>query len=185
MSLRLLPNILTLFRMFAVAPIVYWLIQGQYFAAFVLAVLAGISDLLDGYLARRYGWMTHFGGVLDPLTDKLLLVSTVLTLGWLQQIPGWLVFLVVLRDLVIVLGGLYYHFLVERITDSRPTQLSKWNTLLQIVLVVAVMLGLAFPSTSGPWVGWMIYLTAVTTVASGVQYVVIWSLKARRHAKNA
>lgn len=179
MSLRLLPNILTLFRMIAVAPIVYWLLKGQYFAAFVLAVFAGVSDLLDGYLARRYGWMTHFGGVLDPLTDKLLLVSTVVTLAWLQQLPWWLVFLVVLRDVVIICGAFYYHYRVERIADSQPTQLSKWNTLLQIALVVSVMLGLAFPSTSGPWVQWLIYLTAVTTIASGVQYVVIWSLKAR------
>jgi len=184
-SLRLLPNILTLFRMIAVGPIVLWLLQGRYFAAFVLAIFAGVSDLLDGYLARRFGWMTHFGGVLDPLTDKLLLVSTVFTLAWLQQLPWWLVVLVVLRDVVIICGGLYYHHRIERITDAKPTTLSKWNTLMQIVLVVAVMLGLAFPPAQGPWLQWLIYITAVTTVASGLQYVYIWSLKARRHSEHA
>ena len=96
--------------MLSVGPIIYWLLTGSYTAAFILAVFAGISDLLDGYLARKFGWITHFGGVLDPLTDKLLLVSTTLTLAWLGYLPWWLVFLVVLRDLIIVLGGLYYHY---------------------------------------------------------------------------
>ena len=135
MNLSILPNLLTLFRMFAVIPIVYWLIIGSYQAAFLLAVFAGISDLLDGYLARRYGWMTHFGGILDPLTDKFLLVSTTLTLAWLGQLPWWLVSLIVLRDLVIVFGGLYYHHLIVKITSSKPTTMSKWNTFLQILLI--------------------------------------------------
>jgi cardiolipin synthase len=167
--------------MLAVGPLVYCLLTGRFQTAFVLAVFAGISDLLDGYLARRYGWMTHFGGVLDPLTDKFLLVSTTLTLAWLEQLPWWLVVIVVLRDLVIVAGGLCYHYLVARITAARPTTLSKWNTLMQILLVVAVMLNLAFPHFSGPWIHWLMYTVAATTIASGVQYVVIWSLRARRH----
>lgn len=185
MSLRLLPNALTLFRMLAVGPIVYWLLTGEYTAALVLAVFAGISDLLDGYLARRFGWMTHFGGILDPLTDKFLLVSTTLTLAWLGQLPWWLVLLVVLRDLVIICGGLYYHNFITPIVNSFPTALSKWNTLMQIVLIVVAMLGLVFPQTVGPWNLWLIYVVAITTIASGVQYVLIWSLRARRHYQHA
>ncbi len=181
MSLRLLPNALTIFRMIAVGPIVYWLFTGQYRAAFILGVFAGISDLLDGFLARRFGWVTHFGGVLDPLTDKLLLVSTTLALAFLGFLPWWLVVLVVLRDLVIVSGGYYYHYRVTKITTAQPTNLSKWNTFLQILLIVLVMLGLAFPQWSGPWTDWLVYLVAITTVASGIQYVVIWSNKARKH----
>jgi cardiolipin synthase len=185
MSLRLLPNVLTLFRMLAVAPIVYWLLTGRYRAALVLAVLAGISDLLDGYLARRFGWTTHFGGVLDPLTDKLLLVSATLALAWLGHLPWWLFALVVLRDLVIVCGGYYYHYRIARIVSAEPTMLSKWNTLAQIVLVVAVVLGLAFPAAQGPWSDWLVAVAALTTAASGIQYVVIWSGRARRHRANA
>jgi cardiolipin synthase len=185
MSLRLLPNTLTLFRMLAVGPIVYCLLIGEYTAALVLAVFAGISDLLDGYLARRFNWMTHFGGILDPLTDKFLLVSTTLTLAWLGQLPWWLVILVVLRDLVIICGGLYYHNFITPIVNSHPTILSKWNTLMQILLIVLAMLGLAFPQTTGPWNLWLIYIVALTTVASGVQYVLIWSLRARRHYQHA
>jgi len=180
MTLSLLPNALTLFRMLSVGPLVYLLLEGDYFAAFVLAVLAGISDLLDGYLARRYGWITHFGGVLDPLTDKLLLVWTTMTLAWLGHLPWWLAFLVVLRDLVIVCGGLYYHYRVAKITPSKPTTLSKWNTFAQILLVVTVMLSLAFPRFAGPWIPALIYIAGATTLASGVQYVHIWSRRASR-----
>jgi cardiolipin synthase len=166
--------------MFAVAPIVYWLITGSFRAAFVLGVFAGLSDLLDGFVARRYGWMTHFGGVLDPLTDKFLLVSTTVTLAWLGHLPWWLVLLIVLRDVVIVVGGFYYHCRIARIATAEPTTLSKWNTFLQILLVVSVMLGLAYPSWSGPWTEVLIYAVAATTIVSGAHYVIIWAGKARR-----
>lgn len=180
MILRLLPNALTLFRMLASGPIVYLLLTGNNSPAFVLAVFAGISDLLDGYLARRFGWVSRFGRILDPLTDKLLLVSTTLALAWLGHLPWWLVGLVVLRDLVIVGGGLYYHHFIARITPTAPTALSKWNTFFQILLVVSVMFGLAFPGFDISWTGVLIYVVAATTLGSGIQYVVIWSLRAKR-----
>lgn len=179
MSLRLLPNVLTIFRMIVVGPVVYFLLTGQYRIAFYLAMAGGVSDLLDGYLARRFGWMTHWGGVLDPLADKFLLVSTTLTLAWLGHLPWWLVALIVIRDVVIVCGGYYYHFRIARLATATPTEFSKWNTFLQILLIVSVLLGLAFPSWSGPWITWLVYLTAITTLASGLHYVVIWSQKAR------
>ena len=185
MSLSLLPNLLTLFRMLAVGPIVYCLLTGAHLAAFVLAVFAGVSDLLDGYLARRFGWMTHFGGVLDPLTDKFFLVSTTLTLAWLGYLPWWLVSVIVLRDLIIVCGGLYYHYLIRRITNSKPTTLSKWNTFLQILLIVSIMLSLVFPSSSGRWIQWLMYTACFTTIASGIQYVIIWSVRAGRDRESA
>ncbi len=179
MSLRLLPNVLTIFRMILVGPIVYLLLSSQFKAACFLAMAAGISDLLDGFLARRFGWMTHWGGVLDPLADKILLVSTTLVLAWLGHLPSWLVLFIVARDLMIVFYGYYYHFRIARLATATPTELSKWNTLCQIVLVVSIMLGLAWPSTAGPWTTWLIYLTAITTVASWIQYAVIWSAKSR------
>jgi cardiolipin synthase len=180
MSLSLLPNVLTIFRIIVVGPIVLCLLAAQYRCAFYLAMAAGVSDLLDGYLARRFGWMTHWGGVLDPLADKFLLVSTTLTLAWLGFLPWWLVGLIVLRDVTIVCAGYYYHFRIARLATALPTQFSKWNTLCQILLVVSVMLGLAFPQSSGPWITWLVYLTAATTLASGMQYAVIWSRKAKR-----
>lgn len=179
MSLRLLPNVLTIFRMIVVGPLVYTLLTEQYVAAFYLAMAAGVSDLLDGFLARRFGWMTHWGGVLDPLADKLLLVTTTLTLAWLGHLPWWLVILIAARDVTIVFYGYYYHFRIARLATATPTQFSKWNTLFQILLVVSVMLGLAFPSWSGPWTTWLVYLTAATTFASGLHYAVVWSRKSR------
>lgn len=179
MSLRLLPNVLTIFRMIVVGPIVFLLLTDKFAMAFYIAMAAAVSDLLDGYLARTFGWMTHWGGVLDPLADKLLLVSTTLTLGWLGHLPWWLVGLIVVRDVMIVVGGYYYHFRVARLVTATPTVFSKWNTLCQILLVVSVMLGLAFPRVEGPWIIVLVYLTAVTTVATGVHYVAIWSRKAR------
>jgi cardiolipin synthase len=180
MSLSLLPNVVTIFRMILVGPIVYTLLVGEYKIAFYLAMAAGVSDLLDGFLARRFGWMTHWGGVLDPLADKLLLVSTTLTLAWLEYLPWWLVGLIVLRDVVIVTWGYYHHFRIARLATAVPTPFSKWNTLCQILLVVSVMLGLAYPQTAGPWNDWLVYLTAATTLASGLQYAVIWSRRARQ-----
>ncbi len=180
MSLHLLPNTLTLFRMLSVGPIMYFLLTGRYRSAFLVAFCAGISDLLDGYLARRFGWMTHFGGILDPLADKLLLVCTSLTLAWLGFLPLWLVALMVFRDLLIICGAWYFNKRIARITSATPSMLSKWNTLFQIMLVVCVMLGLAFPDFQGPWISWLIILVAISTVLSGAQYVMVWSAKARR-----
>lgn len=185
MSLRLLPNALTVFRAISVLPIVYWLLTGHYLAAFILAVLAGISDLLDGYLARRFDWMTPFGGILDPLTDKLLLVSTTLTLAWLGELPWWLFVLVIARDIIIVCGGTFYHHRIARITEAEPTMLSKWNTLLQILLVVSIMLGLAFQNLKGFWIEWLVYIVAATTIASGLQYVVVWSVRAKAERRES
>jgi len=177
-SLNLLPNTLTLFRMLSVGPIVYCLLTGRYRSAFLVAFCAGLSDLLDGFLARRFGWMTHFGGVLDPLADKLMLVCTSLTLAWLGFLPWWLVTLVVIRDLLIIGGAWYFNRYVAPIAKATPSLLSKWNTLFQILLVVCVMLSLAFPGLQGPWVEPLVLVVAITTVLSGVQYVMVWTAKA-------
>ncbi|HKX55344.1 MAG TPA: CDP-alcohol phosphatidyltransferase family protein, partial [Xanthomonadales bacterium] len=149
-GLHLLPNTLTLFRMLSVGPIIFFLLTGRYRSAFLVAFCAGISDLLDGFLARRFGWMTHFGGILDPLADKLLLVTVSITLAWLGHLPVWLVCLMVFRDLLIIAGAWYFHNHVARITSATPSTLSKWNTLFQIMLVVCVMLVLAFPKFDAP-----------------------------------
>lgn len=178
MNLSVLPNVLTLFRLFAVGPIVYWLLIGAYDAAAILAVCAGVSDLLDGYLARRYNWVTRFGGVLDPLTDKVFLIGTTGVLAWLNYLPWWLFLLVVARDLVIIGGAFYYHHRVAKISHAEPVTLSKANTFLHILLIVVVMTSLALSDVVQPWVQGLILLVALTTVVSGLQYVTIWSRKA-------
>ena len=178
MSLRLLPNTLTLLRAIAVGPIVMLLLAGQHATALWIAIAAGLSDLLDGYLARRFGWQTEWGGVLDPLADKLLIVCTTVTLAWLGQLPWWLVGLVILRDVVIVGGGLYYHWRVAPFL-AEPTTLSKMNSFLLVMLVLVVMLRLAWPAAAGPWEDLLIAAVTLTLISSGMQYVVTYWRRTR------
>ena len=112
MRLEQIPNAISVARIILVGPTAWLLVNERYGAAFVLFLVAGASDALDGQLAKRFGWQTPLGGLLDPIADKLLLVVSFLCLGWLGELPAWLVGLVILRDLVIVSGATAYHFRV-------------------------------------------------------------------------
>jgi cardiolipin synthase len=175
--LRSLPNLISLLRILLVVPIVLLMLRQEYGAALLLFFLAGMSDGLDGFLAKRYGWKTRLGAILDPIADKLLLVSSYLALTWLGLIPVWLTAMIIARDLTIVSGGLGYHLLIGPF-EPAPSRISKLNTLAQLVLVVAVM----FDQGVLPLYGWMltglVYLVLLTTVASGIHYVVIWGRRA-------
>lgn len=179
LSPRDLPNVLTVLRMFLVAPLVYLLLTGRYPAALTLAVIAGLSDWLDGALARHFGWQSRFGGILDPLADKLLMVSVYAALAWLGELPWWLFVLAVARDLVIVTGGYVYHRLFEPF-QPEPTRMSKFNTACQIALMWAILLRLAGIGLPAPVVGGLIVLVALTLVATLLQYLLLWGLRARR-----
>ncbi|MEA3302469.1 MAG: CDP-alcohol phosphatidyltransferase family protein [Pseudomonadota bacterium] len=179
MNLRQLPNTISIFRVVLVFPIIYLLLNHQYQQTLVLFVIAGVSDGVDGFLAKHYGWQTWLGGVLDPLADKFLLVSCFIALAWMGMLSWWLVALVMVRDVVIIAGATYYYFRVDRI-DAQPTFLSKFNTVSQIGLVVVVILSeiVSLPS----WlVTTMIIFVALTTVSSGLDYVVAWSRRAQKH----
>lgn len=177
MHSRDIPNAISLLRMLLVVPVVWVILRGAYAYALLLFAVAGISDALDGYLAKRFGWSSRLGSILDPLADKLLLVSCYLTLGILGLIPVWLVVLVVGRDMVIVAGALAYHYRVGRF-ELHPTILSKLNTLAQILLVLAVLAA----GSVLPLPGWVIdafaYTVLVTTLLSGLGYVWTWSQRA-------
>jgi len=177
LSIRDLPNILTVARMLLVAPLVYLLLSERYLAALVLAVVTGISDWLDGALARRFDWQSRFGGVLDPLADKMLMIAVYASLAWMQALPAWLFGLVVLRDLVIVTGGLAYHRLIEPFR-AEPTRFSKFNTLCQVLLMWAVLLALAGAALDPLVVDALVWLVALTVVASMLQYVGLWGMRA-------
>ena len=184
--LRSLPNMLTIFRILAVIPLVYWLLNGEYFYALMLAVIAGFTDLLDGLLARKFDWTSRFGRILDPLADKLMLVSLTLVLAYIGEFPMWLAVLVLLRDIVIVIGGVSYQRWVGPVEVS-PFRLSKWNTALQILLVLFVMLRLNMFSLQFAGVEFvaltehvLIWVVAITTAMSGSQYVLVWGGRARR-----
>lgn len=165
--------------MLLVFPIIYLLLDHQYQQTLVLFVIAGVSDGVDGFLAKHYGWQTWLGGVLDPLADKFLLVSCFIALAWMGLLPWWLVALVMVRDVAIIAGVTYYYFRVDRI-DAQPSFLSKFNTVSQIGLVVVVIFAeiVSLPS----WlVTAMIVFVALTTISSGLDYVVAWSRKAKQY----
>lgn len=177
--LRQIPNIISILRIFLVVPIVWTLINEKYELGLMLFAIAGISDAIDGFLAKTFHWQTRLGGFLDPLADKLLLVCSFLAIGWLGLVPWWLVALVILRDLVIVAGAVAYHFRVGRF-DAEPTLISKTNTALQILLVVLAVLDQSLLLSLPAWVITLgVALVALTTLLSGFNYVVEWTRRAR------
>jgi cardiolipin synthase len=175
---RHLPNALTGLRMLLVAPLAWLILDGRYDYALIVAAVAGLSDALDGFLAKHFGWQSWIGGILDPIADKLMLVACFVCLGLVGAHPQWLTWIVVGRDLVIVAGAVAYHNLIGRIS-AQPTLFSKFTTCIQITYVLAQLVdlssGLSLPAGL---LQALIWTTAVCTVASGLQYVAIWSAKA-------
>lgn len=182
MQVRNIPNLLTGIRILLVAPLVYILHQEDYFLSLWIILVAGASDGLDGFLAKRYRWQSRLGSILDPIADKLLLISSFIMLTLLGHFPYWLMLLVLGRDGIIVLGAFAYHFFVGPL-EMEPAPLSKLNTLCQILLIVAVIISQAPELDIFPSVNWLIYLVAVTTFTSGMQYVWHWGRRAWRMSR--
>lgn len=177
MSLRQLPNLICIARMALVVPVAWLLAQGQYAQTLWLFGVAAASDGLDGYLAKRFGWTSELGRVLDPLADKLLLVTVFIVLAVIDATPLWLAVTVVTRDVVIGVGALTYKWLFGPVR-GRPTKISKINTGVQVLYVLALVahLGPGWPPLSV-----VITLGAavfVTTMISGIDYVITYSRRA-------
>jgi cardiolipin synthase (CMP-forming) len=178
-KLKDLPNIISVLRLIAVIPVVYLLFVDEFDWALLLFAAAGASDGLDGFLAKQYGWQSRLGGILDPLADKTLLVCCFLVLGTRDLIPIWLVLAVIFRDLVIVSGAVLYHYQIE-IMEAAPILTSKLNTLLQILLVVAVIMNAGILPLPAVILTALIWANLATVIISGAQYVWIWGRKAAR-----
>ena len=162
------PNILTLSRILLTPLLMWFLVNRKMNQALVVFLVAGMTDVLDGFIARLFHQKSRFGAFLDPLADKFLLVSSFLILGRLGLIPLWLVLIVVIRDLVIVAGTIaLYLFRVQ--VEIRPTSLGKLTTLTQL-LTVLLALGSSLFQVS-PWDRLVVGITAMLSIASGVQYV--------------
>src|SRR5205823_7140083 len=170
-----LPNLITLARLLSV-PLTIWLIfDGRYGTAFWVFVGAGVSDALDGYIAKRFDRRTWIGALLDPVADKAMLAGVYVSLGLAGQLPPWLVGLVVSRDLLIVLGFFLIHAAaVPKQFD--PLYISKVNTLVQIALVGFVLGQLGLDIETGAAATWLlIAAAAVTSILSGFSYLVRWA----------
>lgn len=169
-----LPNVISLARLLSV-PVNVWLIMvDAWLAAFVLFLAAGLSDAIDGFLARRFNARTLVGRYLDPLADKTMLVAVYIALGVANDLPLWLIILVVSRDLLIVGGALFLYTLNQKLNVT-PLVISKVNTTGQIALA-AVVLGTHALNLAGmqPIIDGLVLFVAVTTILSGGGYLRNW-----------
>jgi cardiolipin synthase len=163
-------NLITLLRIVLVPAIVWAILSHQTLTAFVLFLLAGLSDAVDGTVARYFDQQTELGTMLDPIADKLMLVSVFISLAYLGHIPLWLVILIVSRDMLIIFGVLLAFILSLPVT-IRPLWISKTNTVFQIVLAAWVLFSLAFDiewSTATMLLEWA---TGLLTALSAAAYI--------------
>src|SRR6476646_1000833 len=168
-----IPNTLTLVRIILVPLVVWLIITHQNLAAFVLFLMAGLSDAADGYLAKRYGWHTELGAYLDPIADKALLVSIYVTLGFANHLPVWLVIAVVSRDILII-GAFILSWILSRPVTVYPLLVSKANTLAQLVLASLVLAELGLGLGLEPFVAVCIWVTGALTSLSAIAYFWTW-----------
>jgi cardiolipin synthase len=178
MSLRWIPNAISLLRIALVAPVLAFLYRGDYAWALLFFWIAGVSDGVDGFLANRYDWQSKLGGLLDPIADKLLIAGMFISLAVIGLIPDWLAAVVILRDLVIVAGAIAYHVLIEPVSGE-PTNISKLNTAIQLLFLLFVISRAAFGWPDPIAVVVLGAATFVTVTVSGVDYVLRWSQRAR------
>lgn len=168
-----IPNLITIGRVILV-PIIFWLLlSGQTQLAFFAFVVAGISDAVDGYLAKTYGWETELGAYLDPLADKLLIVSIFVALGVKGALPSWLVIAVVSRDILIV-TGVVLTWLLGRPVEIKPLAVSKANTTAQILLAATVLADQGFSLGLEVLCTVLIWVTGALTIASLAAYLDAW-----------
>lgn len=177
-SILNLPNLLTLSRIVLTPFIVYAILLEQPWLSLGLMLIAGVSDLLDGAIAKRLGQNTVVGSYMDPIADKLLLIGCITALFIVNQVPLFLFLAVIFRDVIIVGGALTYELVTHRL-KMEPTFLSKATTVAQILYVLVVMFHMAYslPSLAMQAAHWA---TFMFTVMSGIHYMVVWSLKAVR-----
>lgn len=168
-----IPNIISVVRLLLVPLTVWLIISDAYGWAFTTFLVAGASDGIDGFLARRYGWRTRLGSYLDPLADKALMVSVYVTLGLLKVLPAWLVIIVVSRDVLIV-GAVVLSRLMDHPVKMSPLMVSKVNTAAQVIFVVAVLGVAAINHPLDLLVDFGGLTVAMLTLLSGGAYLVAW-----------
>ena len=179
MKLKFIPNAICVARMLLVAPLVLWIVEGRFAAALVVLVVAGLSDGLDGFLAKRFDWQTRIGGLLDPAADKLLLLSAFISLAVVHQVPRWLTVVVITRDVVVVLGYFILFMMTQETMEVRPTASGKLSTFFQLGSVACVLIRLVWPGSVPPVLEYgCFYAAGLLTTVAGLQYVyrgMVWA----------
>jgi cardiolipin synthase len=176
--MRHIPNLICLLRIALILPLVLAMRAGQQERIIVLFSIAAVSDGLDGYLAKRFGWTSDLGRVLDPVADKLLLVSVFITASWLGIAPWWLTVAAVLRDFVIGFGAILYRLWLGPL-NGRPSVISKINTTLQLAYLLAVFVASATGFPPRELLDALAVVLGVTIAASGTDYVLRYLRRAR------
>ena len=175
MRFAMLPNTLSIFRIILTVPIVIAVLKEQYFLVLLLFTLAGITDALDGWIAKRYSLQSGLGSILDPTADKILLTCTFVSLYWIGLLPLWVLLIIFARDLMIVAAAVGY-FLGEMTSESdllEPSLISKINTVLQILLVLYLILA-QFYIELKIWLEMAFIIVATSTTLSGADYTWLW-----------
>ncbi len=185
MKLRHLPNILTSFRLLLLCPFLITLLNGHYQTTFYIFIIAGFTDGLDGWFARHYQWQSQLGGLLDPLADKLFVAASYITLAYLKQLPWWLVFIVLTRDVIIMSAIAIWEALWGH-PEFNPSFLSKSNTVLQGFVIFIALFQLAYFPVPSWFFNGLIGVITVTTLSSFLNYAFSWGIKARNkwHGRN-
>ncbi|HEU4484463.1 MAG TPA: CDP-alcohol phosphatidyltransferase family protein [Povalibacter sp.] len=176
-SLRFIPNALCILRMLLVVPVSWLLLQHDFVLTMWIFAVAAVTDGLDGFLAKRCGWTSELGKILDPLADKILLVGVFLTLAAMDLVPMWLAVVAIGRDVVITAGAILYNWLYGD-PQGHPTWISKLNTLCQIVFLLLVVGAHALERVPQQVLTALGALVFVTTMISGIDYVLTYSRKA-------
>jgi cardiolipin synthase (CMP-forming) len=167
-----LPNFLTLLRILTIPVFLEFLSYHFYWEALVVFAIGGVTDFFDGFAARRMNQQTALGAYLDPVADKLLVMTSFVMLASIGGLPVWLTIVVVVRDVLIVLGYAVVYFLVEERLKVKPTLVGKWSTTLQLLTLAVALLVLHDPRLLHPGVlEAFVFSTAVVTVVSGCQYL--------------
>ena len=175
--MRHLPNIICVLRIALVWPIAVALAEREYLIALALFMVAGLSDGVDGFLAKRFNWTSELGKLLDPLADKLLLVTVFVESAWLGLAPWWLTSAVVARDVLIALGALAFRLLIGPLR-GRPTVSSKINTALQLLYPVAMLANAALNFPPHQVLDALAILVLMMTVFSGLNYMAVFTRRA-------
>lgn len=181
-GLRFIPNALCILRMLLVVPVAWLLVRHDFELTLAVFAFAAVTDGLDGFLAKRCGWTSELGKILDPLADKILLVGVFLTLAAMGLVPVWLAAVAIGRDVVITAGAIAYKCLYGD-PHGQPTWISKLNTLCQIVFLLLIVGANALGRVPQNAVTVLGALVFVTTMISGIDYVLTYSRKAAQASR--
>ena len=168
-----IPNFITIGRLIIVPLVIMMIVQGNWQIAFALFVAAGVSDAVDGFIARRFDMHSELGAYLDPVADKALLVSIYLTLAIIGILPPWIAILVIFRDIMIV-SGVILSWVLDNPLAMRPFLVSKLNTFAQIAFAAALLAAKAFGVSLGLWLDVSMWTIAALTLASAAAYLTFW-----------